>query len=140
MMQRFVDSKHRSLSWANCEAYAGTSACSNGAFYCENKDFRPRMLLSMFVNDGVCDCCDGSDEPHGCNDVCSAHAEQATRTLREKLQRYERGASERTALIELAGKIRQQWLADEQQYVSKREILAKEVEELNGVHSCPNHY
>ena len=39
----------------------GTSACSNGRFYCINKGYRGKYLPSMYVNDGVCDCCDGSD-------------------------------------------------------------------------------
>ncbi|XP_014214706.1 glucosidase 2 subunit beta [Copidosoma floridanum] len=41
----------------------GTNACSNGKFYCEmtSKTF-PYKVPSYQVNDGVCDCCDGSDE------------------------------------------------------------------------------
>jgi len=37
----------------------GTSACSNGRFYCK-KD--KKYILSSRVNDAICDCCDGSDE------------------------------------------------------------------------------
>ena len=40
----------------------GTSACSNGSFYCSNRGFKPSNLKSSRVNDGICDCCDGSDE------------------------------------------------------------------------------
>ena len=32
----------------------GTSACSNGRFYCENKGHFPRYIRSSRVNDGVC--------------------------------------------------------------------------------------
>ncbi|CAH1166862.1 unnamed protein product [Phyllotreta striolata] len=40
----------------------GTSACTNGVFYCGNHERNPRYIPSSMVNDGICDCCDGSDE------------------------------------------------------------------------------
>lgn len=40
----------------------GTSACTNGRFYCINAGFKPFIIPSARVNDGVCDCCDASDE------------------------------------------------------------------------------
>jgi protein kinase C substrate 80K-H len=40
----------------------GTSACTNGRFYCINAGFKPSVIPSARVNDGICDCCDGSDE------------------------------------------------------------------------------
>ncbi|XP_062079617.1 glucosidase 2 subunit beta-like [Humulus lupulus] len=40
----------------------GTSACPNGRFYCQNAGHAPKVLFSSRVNDGICDCCDGSDE------------------------------------------------------------------------------
>jgi len=51
----------------------GTSACANGQFWCEGeKHFLPTSL----VDDGICDCCDGSDEStlnniHQCVNTCS---------------------------------------------------------------------
>ncbi|XP_062075767.1 uncharacterized protein LOC133779884 [Humulus lupulus] len=43
-------------------AFSGTSACPNGRFYCQNAGHAPKVLFSSRVNDGICDCCDGSDE------------------------------------------------------------------------------
>lgn len=40
----------------------GTSACTNGRFYCINNGFKPIIIPSARVNDGICDCCDASDE------------------------------------------------------------------------------
>jgi hypothetical protein len=40
----------------------GTAACSNGSFYCSNRGFKPSLVPSSRVNDGICDCCDGADE------------------------------------------------------------------------------
>ncbi|XP_029734153.2 uncharacterized protein LOC115254235 isoform X1 [Aedes albopictus] len=58
----------------------GTNACEKGRFYCR---FQKRhqtgrggyaSVPSSWVNDGICDCCDGSDEwlrsDHNCRNVC----------------------------------------------------------------------
>lgn len=85
----------------------GTSACSGGQyqgvdspdhdnseplerrlFYCMNDGFKEIPIFSSRVNDGVCDCCDGSDEGilvscrNSCEEVAAAHRE-ATKSLRE---------------------------------------------------------
>lgn len=39
-----------------------TAACENGKFYCKNTKGLEVYIPSFKVNDGVCDCCDGSDE------------------------------------------------------------------------------
>ncbi|EGW34535.1 uncharacterized protein SPAPADRAFT_133564 [Spathaspora passalidarum NRRL Y-27907] len=51
----------------------GTNACENSKYYCENKGHFPAYIDSFKLNDGVCDydvCCDGSDEPEGCENKC----------------------------------------------------------------------
>ena len=55
-----------------------TNACELGKFKCK-KTFRhyPSVLPSSFVNDGVCDCCDGSDE-------WTAHVQAVTLPQREQ--------------------------------------------------------
>jgi len=40
----------------------GTSACTNGRFYCVNPGHKSSVIPSSRVNDGICDCCDASDE------------------------------------------------------------------------------
>ena len=43
----------------------GTNACSHAinshGFYCQNLGSTAKLIKSSFVNDNVCDCCDGSD-------------------------------------------------------------------------------
>lgn len=58
----------------------GTSACSNGSFYCSNMGHKPKSIPSGWVNDGVCDCCDASDEYDGpvkCANNCNELGECA---------------------------------------------------------------
>eukprot|EP00052_Salpingoeca_macrocollata_P011881 m.91756 g.91756 ORF g.91756 m.91756 type:complete len:459 (+) comp18246_c0_seq1:23-1399(+) len=79
----------------------GTSACSNGVFFCENKLHKPQLLPSSRVDDGICDCCDGSDEASG---KCSNTCEEQGRAERERRQREEQaraaGFEKRKALME----------------------------------------
>lgn len=54
----------------------GTAACSKGRFFCKNHPLNPTSISSTKVNDGVCDCCDGSDEylnlfDNPCRNSCS---------------------------------------------------------------------
>lgn len=44
----------------------------------------PKVLESMFVDDGICDCCDGSDEARG---VCANTCPELGRHAREELFR-----------------------------------------------------
>lgn len=46
---------------ARTGACAGHSA-SGQQFMCSNAGFRPVPIAAAHVRDGVCDCCDGSDE------------------------------------------------------------------------------
>lgn len=47
-----------------------------GMFECANRGHRPLRLPSSRVGDGVCDCCDGSDESEGrCEPSCDGASE-----------------------------------------------------------------
>jgi hypothetical protein len=49
----------------------GTNACFNGKFLCSNRFYEPKIISTSKVNDGICDCCDGSDEFNlGCPKTC----------------------------------------------------------------------
>ncbi|KAK7508152.1 hypothetical protein BaRGS_00000391 [Batillaria attramentaria] len=69
----------------------GTSACSNGFFFCENRAYRGTYIASSRVNDGICDCCDGSDEYEEriqCSNTCEelGKKEKEEREAFRKLQ------------------------------------------------------
>ncbi|XP_005090114.1 glucosidase 2 subunit beta isoform X2 [Aplysia californica] len=73
---RIIPMDHVNDDYCDCEDGSdepGTSACSNGLFYCENKPYKGSYIMSSRVNDGICDCCDGSDEYDGtisCENTC----------------------------------------------------------------------
>lgn len=73
---RVIPMEHVNDDYCDCEDGSdepGTSACSNGLFYCENKPYTGSYIISSRVNDGICDCCDGSDEYDGsinCENTC----------------------------------------------------------------------
>lgn len=74
----------------------GTSACSNGRFYCVNTPHQPRFIPSSHVDDGVCDCCDGSDEPAGrCANTCAEASNAAMKEAREKAAIIMKGLKQR---------------------------------------------
>ena len=56
---------------ASPESFSLFAACSNGRFFCNNRGFKGQVLHSSAVNDGICDCCDGSDEVRGCKPFVS---------------------------------------------------------------------
>lgn len=68
----------------------GTSACSNGVFYCENERSLPKTIFSSRVDDGICDCCDGTDESLSarpgfrCANTCDEEGELLKRELRKQ--------------------------------------------------------
>ena len=41
---------------------AGTGACSSQPFVCQNVGASSKAVHPSLVGDGICDCCDGSDE------------------------------------------------------------------------------
>nr|BAN21351.1 glucosidase ii beta subunit [Riptortus pedestris] len=79
----------------------GTSACSNGLFFCTNKGHISRFIPSSFVNDGFCDCCDGSDEylTSNCTNLCEQLGEEARREAERRSQKISEGARLREQMM-----------------------------------------
>ena len=110
---------------------AGTSACPNGAFYCPNVGFKPLVINSTFVDDGVCDCCDGTDEPPGrCISTCRQKGNEEVKMMQQKLSAAMAGAHKRSQYIDIAVKKRQEWSTSLEQKMLEVEIKRKEVESL----------
>ena len=85
-----------------------SSACSyhsNGRlFQCDDNQYFNQSLFLSRVGDGVCDCCDGSDETHSnnlifCPNVCAEIGLLLQLEVAASKDMKERGASERNAII-----------------------------------------
>ena len=55
----------------------GTSTFVNHTFYCKNEGYVPEIISSWLVSDGICDCCDGSDEFFNKHVTCPNTCESA---------------------------------------------------------------
>eukprot|EP00897_Mesotaenium_endlicherianum_P002647 jgi/Mesen1/240/ME1142463C07567 len=109
----------------------GTSACSEGRFYCRNRGHAPLTVFSSRVNDGICDCCDGSDEYEGrvkCNNTCREMGAESRQKLAEDVAMYKEGAKLKEGFEAEAKKLKEEWAEE----IKK---TAKEVEELKTVES-----
>ncbi|KAJ8382878.1 hypothetical protein SKAU_G00036560 [Synaphobranchus kaupii] len=80
----------------------GTSACTNGRFYCINLGFRPHYIQSSRVNDGICDCCDGSDEYNSrmrCHNTCRDLGQRAQVEVEDQMRAVNEGLHLKQQLI-----------------------------------------
>ncbi|KAL5715654.1 Glucosidase 2 subunit beta [Ranunculus cassubicifolius] len=103
-----------------------TSACPRGKFYCRNAGHSPLVLFSSRVNDGICDCCDGSDEYDGrvnCSNTCWEAGKVARDKLKKKIATYEEGVTVRHREVEQAKK-----------------AIAKDEAELSKLKDTPVHW
>lgn len=117
----------------------GTAACASvvilpdyseertQGFYCANKGHRAKFIPHSFVNDGVCDCCDGSDE-QGNNEMACRH------TCREQGMKEMEQVKKEIALHEQGSKIKQTMIAEAQNLkpslLHQKKESAKKLEEL----------
>jgi protein kinase C substrate 80K-H len=113
-------------------------------FFCRNEGFFGSFIRSSFVNDGVCDCCDGSDEfdvknvgidaavptqSTKCENTCAAKAEAYRAETEAKLAISRRGLDRRAALQQEGTRKFQEM----QQRRSELESRVAEIEsQLNG--------
>ncbi|XP_051161876.1 glucosidase 2 subunit beta [Leptopilina boulardi] len=119
----------------------GTSACSNGSFYCQNLSYKPKYIPSGRVNDGVCDCCDASDEyesnecVNNCYDLghkAKLEADEAQKVAREgndiRNEMIAKGKQIKNELQQKLSKLRTDH--DEAELIKKeKEGLKKDAEE-----------
>ncbi|BFY99147.1 hypothetical protein BsWGS_02186 [Bradybaena similaris] len=106
----------------------GTSACSNGLFYCENKSYKGIYILSSRVNDGVCDCCDGSDEYDGiisCENTCQQLYAESRAQLEEFRQKQEKGYKVKLEYIQHGHRARDEKMSRLTELTKEKDHLAE---------------
>ena len=87
----------------------GSSACSNGKFYCKNKGHEEQILDASFVDDGICDCCDGTDELKGCTNTCLEKSAGALLSLQQKVSSYSHLLNKKAGYVSQAAERRKHW-------------------------------
>ncbi len=102
----------------------GTSAAGNdiNRFVCINKGYRLIEIPKSRVDDGICDCCDGSDEGSlmQCPNICDQVAQNELKSLNKLKTAYSEGS-----------KIKAQYLAKAlHEYDSKASPLAHLINEI----------
>jgi len=78
-------------------------------FFCQNKGYKPIYIANSFVNDGICDCCDGSDEYNSgvnCQDTCKEKGKEELQSVKNEIQLHEEGAKQKLVMIEEAKRLR----------------------------------
>jgi hypothetical protein len=82
----------------------GTSDGPSFDFYCENTFYNPLTIRRWSVGDGLCDCCDGSDERFtrgaNCPNTCSAKSGEHAALLQRLTSKYEEGLLKLASLRE----------------------------------------
>ena len=71
-------------------------------FQCVNQEFVAMKILSSRVNDGICDCCDGSDETSGivkCNNTCAEVGAELMAKKRESMRIQAEGYAKKQEMI-----------------------------------------
>ncbi|EGG16474.1 protein kinase C substrate 80K-H like protein [Cavenderia fasciculata] len=111
----------------------GTSACSNGQFYCKNKGYKGQLISSILVNDGICDCCDGSDEQSGlikCQDSCAELSKEMRKAREEAIQKYTTGLKIKEEMINEAVEILKTKKEELEKSRKEHEPLKQTIKEL----------
>jgi len=103
-------------------------------FFCSNIGARSLSLPLSRVDDGVCDCCDGSDElvtrSHVlCPNTCMEAGRAAREALEASIKAHEAGAQAKASLIEAAKQAREKKQATKEKYerllATRKEALEK---------------
>jgi hypothetical protein len=81
----------------------GTGIFANSTFYCENKHETPKEIRGWSVGDGICDCCDGSDEFYNSHVKCPT---SCTNTEADRINLSARLASLHRQYRDFAGRER----------------------------------
>lgn len=126
----------------------GSSACTTVAragsapspssfrFQCTNEGF-PNLHKQVFfhsrVNDGICDCCDGSDEylypgSTQCPNICADYSAKVEEEEKKREAHRQAGLRAREALLVKAKQQRSDWTTELQSIEGVIEVLKKELE------------
>ncbi|KAJ9520990.1 hypothetical protein QJQ45_022708, partial [Haematococcus lacustris] len=109
----------------------GTAACYHGSFYCANRGYEPQQLSASFVDDGVCDCCDGSDEARGrCKNTCLDKSSSQKQAIKDRVAQISQSLDRKTDLQAQAIQLKANWAGKAHSIRSELEAQEAEVQRL----------
>ena len=109
------------------------------SFFCKNGGFRPKIIPSSQVNDGICDCCDASDEYNTkiCQDICNERGATDNADFNKLLEIYDEAIEIRKSHSDSAD---DQLLKIEQEYQEKSAELNILEDELQVLKDLKDQY
>jgi len=114
----------------HCEE-PGSSECPNAKILCRNEGFFPSDLPVSMAEDGVCDCCDGSDEPAElCSNHCAHLAQKRKDELNKRIETLLRGLKARAGYAAEPQIDQEQKKTDAEQLSQQIRMQEKEVTRL----------
>ncbi|KAK3796942.1 hypothetical protein RRG08_032244 [Elysia crispata] len=134
-----IPMEHVNDDYCDCEDGSdepGTSACSNGLFYCENKPYKGTYIMSSRVNDGICDCCDGSDEYDGtisCENTCEKLFAEIRAQQEAFRKKQEEGYKVKLEYIQQGHRVKEEKRARLSELVKNKAALVEELDNLRAV-------
>ncbi|KAL6754229.1 hypothetical protein V8C86DRAFT_1791960 [Haematococcus lacustris] len=124
-------------NYCDCQADGsdepGTAACSHGSFYCANRGYESQQLSASFVDDGICDCCDGSDEASGlCKNTCLEKSSTQKQAIRDRMAQISQSLGKKAELLSQAAEMKSVWASKAHTIQSELEAQQAEVTRLEG--------
>ena len=114
-----------------------TAITASRSFWCVNTGFRGAALLVSRLDDGICDCCDGSDEPAGtCPPTCASKAAEENVGIRRKLEEVTTALAEKAAGADAAHQALVGWQAELPRLQTALDALLPTFGELEAAHAA----
>ncbi|KAF4324007.1 hypothetical protein BBO99_00002514 [Phytophthora kernoviae] len=128
----FIETNRQAIKHGESEDIWGLVQARYTSYHNDNADYpdlsgmKAKGIHTSRVDDGICDCCDGSDEALGsqCKNTCSAAAEVVRKEAEERLEVVRAGFAKRQAVVN--GEIADYFAAEQDSVSSK----SKELEAL----------
>lgn len=110
---------------------------SSRTFWCVNAGWRGAPLFVSRIGDGICDCCDGSDEPAGnCEPTCAREATQENIKIRQKLQEVTSALKAKDEGAQQGKQEHAKWVADLPRLKSELAALLPSFDDLEAAHAA----
>lgn len=112
-----------------------TNACSfytSDQFHCKSQIFQNQKIPLSRVNDGICDCCDGSDENVACENDCIERERYRVEVIEKEENQRKNGLLAKDKLIKEAQSLYETKLAEGLEAKNMAKELQSKVDTMKG--------